>query len=57
MTKPKPNMSFRVDPEVADEIKELAARERRKPAQYLALLVTDTLAARRQPDPQTRSAA
>lgn len=53
----KPNMSFRVDPEVADEIKELAARERRRPGQFLANLIEDALAARRALTGEHRSAA
>lgn len=56
----KSNLSFRIDPELADEIKELAACERRRPGQLVAILVADALAARRasegQPPPQ-RSAA
>jgi hypothetical protein len=53
----KPNVSCRVDPEVADEIKELAARERRRPGQFLANLITDALAARRAAVTEQRSAA
>jgi predicted transcriptional regulator len=48
MTMTKPNMSFRPSPEVADEIKELAARERRPTSQFLANLITDALAAKRE---------
>jgi predicted transcriptional regulator len=53
----KPNMSVRVDREVADEIKELAARERRRPAQFLANLIVDALAARRTGNTEQRTAA
>jgi hypothetical protein len=43
----KPNISARVAPEELDEIRELAARERRRPGQLVANLITDALAARR----------
>lgn len=44
----RPNMSFRADPELAEEINKLAAQERRLPSQMVKILVEDALAARRE---------
>jgi hypothetical protein len=50
----KPLISFRADPEIADELKARAAKERRPLAQLVANLVEDHLVAEKA---QQRSAA
>jgi predicted transcriptional regulator len=50
-------MSTRIDPELVEEIKELAARERRRPGQLIANLIEDALAARRALTGERRSVA
>jgi hypothetical protein len=51
----KPLISFRADPEINDELKARAAKERRPLAQLVAIMITDHLAAEKAD--QQRSAA
>lgn len=44
----KPHLSFRPKPELADAIKAAATEERRPVSQFLANLIEDALAVRRQ---------
>jgi hypothetical protein len=51
----KPLLNFRVDPEVAELVKALAAEDRRPVSQFLAVLVEDAIAQRK--PAERRSAA
>jgi hypothetical protein len=51
----KPLLNFRVEPEVAEAIRALAAEDRRPLSQFLAVLVEDAIAKRK--PTERRSAA
>lgn len=53
----KPLLSFRLKPELADEIKAAASEDRRPVAQFISNLVQDALAARKQAREQRSEAA
>jgi predicted transcriptional regulator len=45
----KATVSFRLDPDVADQVRAAAEAERRTPSQYLCNLVSDVFRAKQQP--------
>jgi hypothetical protein len=53
----KPLLNFRPKPEIADQIRALAAEDRRPVSQFLANLVEDAIAKRQPSSTEQRSAA
>jgi uncharacterized protein (DUF1778 family) len=53
----KPLLSFRANPELAEQIKAAAAADRRRVSNFLSNLVEDALAARQPSSAETQTAA